>query len=259
MSDTELRHDQLLRYRRHLTLPQFGSAGQQRLLKARVLLVGAGGLGCPIAQYLAAAGVGTLGLVDFDRIDLSNLQRQVLYGTADVGRPKVEVARERIAALNPDVQVELHDVRVTAENVLGRRALRRRGRRQRQLCHASRERVVCCAVAQRAWRGVALGPGGVFDPHAVRVTAAIPSRRRRGSAVVCGGWCHRRCRASSRWQATETIAADGHRRTADRSVAADRRSRCASKSSASRKIPVPLLRRSTHHHPTHDITAPAPT
>ncbi len=118
MSDTELRHDQLLRYRRHLTLPQFGLEGQQRLLRARVLLVGAGGLGCPTAQYLAAAGVGTLGLVDFDRIDLSNLQRQVLYGTADVGRPKVEVARERIAALNPDVRVEVHDLRLRADNVL---------------------------------------------------------------------------------------------------------------------------------------------
>ncbi len=86
-----LRPDQFERYRRHLTLPELGIEGQQALLAARVLLIGAGGLGCPLAQYLAAAGVGTLGLVDFDVVDASNLQRQVLYGVADVGRPKVEV------------------------------------------------------------------------------------------------------------------------------------------------------------------------
>jgi len=109
---------QRARYRRHLTLPQIGVAGQERLLAARVLLLGAGGLGCPSAQYLAAAGVGTLGLVDFDRVDVSNLQRQVLYGTADVGRPKVEVARERIQALNPDVKVECFDTRLGVDNAL---------------------------------------------------------------------------------------------------------------------------------------------
>jgi adenylyltransferase/sulfurtransferase len=114
----QLRPDQRERYRRHLSLPQIGVAGQERLLAARVLLLGAGGLGCPAAQYLAAAGVGTLGLVDFDRVDVSNLQRQILYGTADVGRPKVEVARERIAALNPDVKVETFETRISAENVM---------------------------------------------------------------------------------------------------------------------------------------------
>lgn len=110
--------DQRERYRRHLTLPQVGVAGQERLLAARVLLLGVGGLGCPVAQYLAAAGVGTLGLVDFDRVDVSNLQRQVLYGTRDVGRPKVEVARERIAALNPDVKVECFETRLGVDNTL---------------------------------------------------------------------------------------------------------------------------------------------
>lgn len=117
MSD-RLRPDQLARYRRHLTLPEVGEAGQARLLASRVLIVGAGGLGCPAAQYLAAAGIGTLGLVDFDRVDLSNLQRQILYGIADVGRPKVEVARARVAALNPDVQVDAYDERLRAANVL---------------------------------------------------------------------------------------------------------------------------------------------
>jgi len=114
-----LRPDQLERYKRHLTLPEIGIRGQRALLDARVLLIGAGGLGCPLAQYLAAAGVGTLGLVDFDVVDASNLQRQVLYGTADVGRPKVEVARERIRALNPDVRVEAHAVHLTSANAMG--------------------------------------------------------------------------------------------------------------------------------------------
>jgi len=110
--------DQFDRYRRHLSLPELGVEGQRALLGARVLLIGAGGLGCPLAQYLAAAGVGTLGLVDFDVVDASNLQRQILYGTGDVGRPKVEVARERIQAMNPDVTVDLHRVQLTSENAM---------------------------------------------------------------------------------------------------------------------------------------------
>jgi len=110
------RPEQFERYRRHLNLGELGVAGQQRLLEGRVLLVGAGGLGCPVAQYLAAAGVGHLGIVDDDVVDVSNLQRQILYGTADVGRPKAEVAAERIRALNPDVEVTLHQTRLTSEN-----------------------------------------------------------------------------------------------------------------------------------------------
>jgi len=109
---------QFERYRRHLSLPELGVEGQRKLLDARVLLIGAGGLGCPLAQYLAAAGVGTLGLIDHDRVDVSNLQRQVLYATADVGRPKVEVAAERIHAQNPDVRVVTHALRLTSENAL---------------------------------------------------------------------------------------------------------------------------------------------
>ncbi len=118
MADAPLRPDQYDRYRRHLTLPEIGLEGQQALLAARVLLVGAGGLGCPLAQYLAAAGVGTLGLVDDDVVDASNLHRQVLYTTSDVGRPKVEVAAERIAAMNPDVVVERHALRLTSDDAL---------------------------------------------------------------------------------------------------------------------------------------------
>jgi adenylyltransferase/sulfurtransferase len=115
-----LRADQYDRYRRHLNLPEFGVEGQRRLLESRVLLIGAGGLGCPLAQYLAAAGVGHLGLMDFDVVDPSNLQRQILFGTKDVGRLKVEVARERIEAMNPDVSVEPLPEQLTSENALER-------------------------------------------------------------------------------------------------------------------------------------------
>ncbi|WP_240322579.1 molybdopterin-synthase adenylyltransferase MoeB [Austwickia chelonae] len=103
------------RYARHLLLPGVGTPGQLRLREARVLVVGAGGLGSPVLTYLAAAGVGTLGVVDDDRVDPSNLQRQVLHGTPDVGRPKVDSARDRIIELNPYVRVETHPGRLTAE------------------------------------------------------------------------------------------------------------------------------------------------
>jgi len=106
------------RYARHLTLPQIGVAGQRRLKQGRVLLIGAGGLGSPAALYLAAAGVGTLGLIDHDAVDVSNLQRQVLHGTGSVGRAKVDSARERLADLNPHVRVETYTERLTAENAL---------------------------------------------------------------------------------------------------------------------------------------------
>ncbi len=118
MADAPLRPEQYERYKRHLALPELGLEGQQALLSARVVLIGAGGLGCPLAQYLAAAGVGTLGLVDYDVVDASNLHRQVLYGTADVGRPKTEVAAERIAAMNPDVKVERHDLQLDSSNAM---------------------------------------------------------------------------------------------------------------------------------------------
>jgi adenylyltransferase/sulfurtransferase len=104
------------RYARHLALAEIGPAGQARLAAARVLVVGSGGLGSPAALYLAAAGIGTLGIVDFDTVDLSNLQRQVLFGTDDIGRPKVEAARDRLAALNPGIRIVAHETRVDAGN-----------------------------------------------------------------------------------------------------------------------------------------------
>ena len=116
MTDPALTPDDLQRYARHLTLPEFGLEGQRRLRDARVLLVGAGGLGSPAALYLAAAGVGTLGLVDDDVVDLSNLQRQVLHGTAALGTPKVDSAAARLRDLNPSITVEPHRLRLTAAN-----------------------------------------------------------------------------------------------------------------------------------------------
>jgi molybdopterin/thiamine biosynthesis adenylyltransferase/rhodanese-related sulfurtransferase len=104
------------RYSRHLLLPEVGEAGQRRLKAARVLCVGVGGLGSPVSLYLAAAGVGTLGLVDCDVVDVSNLQRQIVYGTHDVGRSKLDSARTRLEALNPDVRIETFDTRFSASN-----------------------------------------------------------------------------------------------------------------------------------------------
>jgi len=111
-----LTQDESIRYSRHLILPEVGPEGQRRLKAGRVLLVGAGGLGSPAAMYLAAAGVGTLGIVDFDVVDTTNLQRQVIHGTPDVGRPKLDSARDRIALINPHVAVQGHAVRLTSAN-----------------------------------------------------------------------------------------------------------------------------------------------
>ena len=113
-----LGRDELIRYARHLVLPEVGEAGQRKLKAARVLLVGAGGLGSPAALYLAAAGVGTLGIVEHDRVDASNLQRQVLHGTASLGRSKLESAAERLHDINPHVAIEHHPVRLTSANAL---------------------------------------------------------------------------------------------------------------------------------------------
>ena len=119
MTDLSLDSEQLDRYSRHIIMDGVGPEGQKRLLDARVLVVGAGGLGSPVIQYLSAAGVGTLGIADDDVVERSNLQRQVVHGDDDVSRPKVESAREFVAAQNPDVTVETHETRVTADSIEG--------------------------------------------------------------------------------------------------------------------------------------------
>jgi adenylyltransferase/sulfurtransferase len=111
-----LSSDEIDRYARHLVLRDIGGPGQLKLQGARVLVVGAGGLGAPLIQYLAAAGIGTIGVVDDDAVSRSNLQRQVIHGTPDIGRPKVESAAEAVARLNPHVSVGAHATRITAEN-----------------------------------------------------------------------------------------------------------------------------------------------
>lgn len=115
---TELSREELERYSRHLVMPEVSLAGQLKLKNARVLCVGAGGLGSPLALYLAAAGIGTLGLVEFDTVDLSNIQRQVLYATADVGRSKLDAACERLRQLNPDIEIVPHALRLDADNAM---------------------------------------------------------------------------------------------------------------------------------------------
>jgi sulfur-carrier protein adenylyltransferase/sulfurtransferase len=117
-TDQSLSHAEVLRYSRHLLLPEVGVAGQRKLKAARVLTIGAGGLGSPLSLYLAAAGVGTIGIVDFDVVDLTNLQRQIVHGTSTLGRPKLESAAARLSDVNPNVRIEKHETRLTAENAL---------------------------------------------------------------------------------------------------------------------------------------------
>ncbi len=117
-AEPKLSKDEVLRYSRHLIMPEVGMDGQLKLKQARVLLVGTGGLGAPLGLYLAAAGVGKIGLVDFDRVDFTNLQRQVTFGTTDVGRPKLEAAKERLANLNPEIAIETYQAKLTSENAL---------------------------------------------------------------------------------------------------------------------------------------------
>src|SRR5437763_7417388 len=113
-----LSNEEIARYSRHLIMPEVGMEGQRRLKAARVLMIGTGGLGAPTGMYLAAAGVGTLGVVDFDVVDASNLQRQIVHGTKDVGRPKIESARDRLNDINPNVKIEAYETRLTSENAL---------------------------------------------------------------------------------------------------------------------------------------------
>src|SRR4029077_17155235 len=110
--------DEILRYSRHLIMPEVGMEGQLKLKSAKVLLIGTGGLGAPLGLYLAAAGVGRIGLVDFDVVDFTNLQRQVIHGTKDVGRKKLDSAADKMSDINPHVKIEKHEVALTSDNAL---------------------------------------------------------------------------------------------------------------------------------------------
>lgn len=114
----QFREDQIKRYSRHIILPQVGGKGQSKLLQSKVLMVGTGGLGSPCAYYLAAAGVGTIGLVDSDEVEISNLSRQILHFTEDVQRPKTQSAKEKLQALNPDVEINIFQERLTSDNIM---------------------------------------------------------------------------------------------------------------------------------------------
>src|SRR5208283_2796949 len=114
-----LNNDEILRYSRHLIMPEVGMEGQLKLKQAKVLCIGAGGLGSPLALYLGAAGVGKLGLVDFDVVDFTNLQRQVIHGTSDVGRTKLDSARDTLLEINPNVEIETFETRLSSDNALG--------------------------------------------------------------------------------------------------------------------------------------------
>src|SRR6266508_3751262 len=115
---SELTIDEVRRYSRHLIIPDVGMDGQKRLKNAKVLVVGAGGLGSPALMYLAAAGIGTLGIIDFDVVDESNLQRQIIHGQSDIGRPKAESARDSVQEINPLVTVNVHEERLDNDNAL---------------------------------------------------------------------------------------------------------------------------------------------
>lgn len=118
VADVALSHEEVERYSRHLIMPEVGMAGQKKLKAASILLIGAGGLGSPLAMYLAAAGIGRIGLVDYDVVDYTNLQRQIIHGTKDVGRPKLESAKDRILDINPHIQVDTYEVPLTSDNAL---------------------------------------------------------------------------------------------------------------------------------------------
>src|SRR5271154_6502721 len=115
---TKLSKEEILRYSRHLIMPEVGMEGQLKIKQAKVLCIGTGGLGAPLGLYLAAAGVGRIGLVDFDVVDFTNLQRQVLFGTSDVGRPKIAAAADHLRNLNPEIEIDSYETRLTSENAL---------------------------------------------------------------------------------------------------------------------------------------------
>ena len=175
----ELTRDEVARYSRHLIIPDLGVDGQKRLKNAKVLVIGAGGLGSPTLLYLAAAGVGTIGIVEFDVVDESNLQRQIIHGQSDIGRSKAESARDSILEINPLVNVRLHELRLEPDNaVRAVRAVRPDPRRHRQLRHPLPGQRRRGAGAQAVRVGLDLpvrGPGvGVLGGRPRRAGPELP-------------------------------------------------------------------------------------
>ena len=214
------------RYARHIILPNIGGAGQRKLLDASVLVIGAGGLGSPIAMYLAAAGIGKLGIVDFDRVDVSNLQRQILHTDADVGRSKVESAVEHLRAINPTIEVVGHDTLLFSTNVFdvfdGYDVDHRRHRqlpgalpRERRLpVPRQAARVRLDLPVRGAGDGVHAGPGDPVLPVPVPLAAAARHR-----AELRGGRRVRRPARRDRLDPGDRGDQADHRRGPDRSRA----------------------------------------
>ena len=178
---------QLQRYARHIVLPEVGGIGQEKLLGARVLVVGAGGLGAPLLLYLAAAGIGTVGVVDDDAVDLSNLQRQVIHATERIGMPKVESAAEAVAAVNPEIRLVAHKARLDADNVAGLIAgydVIADGSDNfetrfilNDACHAAGKTLVAAALLRFEGQLATFKSG--IDPALPAIAASTPRRRRR--------------------------------------------------------------------------------
>ena len=188
----ELTEQQIQRYSRHIILQDVGGKGQLKLSKAKVLLIGAGGLGSPAALYLAAAGIGTIGLVDGDVVDLSNLQRQILHTTATLGQPKVESGRKTLSAINPDITIKTYHQLVDAENILALVCrLRHRAGRVRQFHHAlsGQRRLLLCQENADLRQHVPLRRATDDHQAACRaipaIAACIPSLRRPGLVPNC--------------------------------------------------------------------------
>ncbi len=199
-----LSQDEIKRYSRHLIMPEVGMDGQRKLKAASVLCIGAGGLGSPAAMYLAAAGVGRIGIVDFDVVDFSNLQRQLLHGTPDVGRSKLASAKDRLNALNPHVQVDTYETALSSENALELFApydVILDGTDNFPTRYLVNDACVLSGQAERLRQHLPVrGAGvGVRDRRMARAIAAcIPSRRRPGSCRAAPkAACSACCRASS--------------------------------------------------------------
>ena len=221
-----LSNDEVKRYSRHLIMPEVGVEGQEKLKKGSVLCIGAGGLGSPAALYLAAAGVGTIGIVDFDVVDFSNLQRQIIHGTSDVGRSKLASAKDRLLALNPHVNIETYETALSSqERARAVQAVRRDPRRHRQLSDAlPRERRVRDArQAERLRQHLPLRRAGVGLRHQGRSVLSLPvsgaAAARTGAELRRGRRARRAAGRHRHDSGDRSDQADhGHRRAADRPV-----------------------------------------